>query len=334
MTDIEASYLLDLYCGARTGGHPIEPLLARASIDPALLDDPEGRVTFPQLSMFYKALWIATGDEYLCFTKHPCKLGTFRLMVDILSRQKYLEGVLHDAARFYRLTRDDTDFRVEQVGEQARVVVQMATLPVDRHHMLQEYMMMAWQQYLCWLAGIGIPWQEITFDHPEPDYCSLYPRLFTAPTLFSQSECSFSFDRKLLRLQVSRKREEVAQFLKVVPLPLLSPMLSSTAPFSVKVRQIFSGEDLLELPSLGEVAERLDLNARTVHRKLVDEGTSYQQLKSRYRAEVAMACLVHRNMSTRETSEFLGFSEPSSFCRFFKNETGLAPSRYAVLGED
>jgi AraC-like DNA-binding protein len=84
-------------------------------------------------------------------------------------------------------------------------------------------------------------------------------------------------------------------------------------------------------PQLSATAKRLGLTARSLQRRLQDEGTSFQALRDETRRALADRYLTE-GLSLAEISFLLGFSEPSAFFRAFKRWTGRTPiERRAML---
>jgi AraC-like DNA-binding protein len=79
-------------------------------------------------------------------------------------------------------------------------------------------------------------------------------------------------------------------------------------------------------PSLDDAARALGLSARTLHRRLDEEGTSFREIKDGVRREVALARLEKSDASIAEIAAELGYSEPSAFFRAFQGWTGVAPT--------
>ncbi len=75
---------------------------------------------------------------------------------------------------------------------------------------------------------------------------------------------------------------------------------------------------------VGKVAKRLGLSARSLQRRLKDEGASFQGVREAARSELAQRYL-DDGLSIAEISFLLGFSQPSAFFRAFKRWTGLTP---------
>ena len=74
------------------------------------------------------------------------------------------------------------------------------------------------------------------------------------------------------------------------------------------------------------VAENLFMSVRTMHRKLTEQGHNFRTLLVELRRSLAEMYIMDNSLTLTEISMLLGFSEPSSFSRAFKNWTGSAPS--------
>jgi len=76
----------------------------------------------------------------------------------------------------------------------------------------------------------------------------------------------------------------------------------------------------------GSVASSLHMSVRTMHRKLADADHNFRSLLVEVRRGLAELYILDNSLTLTEISLLLGFSEPSSFSRAFKNWTGSAPS--------
>jgi len=81
------------------------------------------------------------------------------------------------------------------------------------------------------------------------------------------------------------------------------------------------------LPTLDDVAARLQTTERTLRRRLADEGTSFEQLLTTLQRERASALLKTSSPITA-IAHAVGFTDASAFSRAFKRWTGTSPSDY------
>lgn len=86
------------------------------------------------------------------------------------------------------------------------------------------------------------------------------------------------------------------------------------------------------LPRMAEVARGLGLSTRSFHRRLADEGLTFQTLTEETRRELAEGLLREDQYSLAEVAFLTGFAEQSSFTRAFKRWVGHTPAQYRKGG--
>ena len=79
-----------------------------------------------------------------------------------------------------------------------------------------------------------------------------------------------------------------------------------------------------------KVARALNMSVRSLHKRLNELGTNYQETLDSTREELAEQYMQQATMSVSEIGYLLGFSDCSNFSRAFKHWTGLAPSAYRL----
>lgn len=77
--------------------------------------------------------------------------------------------------------------------------------------------------------------------------------------------------------------------------------------------------------SMVDVAEKLALSRRTLHRRLKDESTTFQRVLDALREELARHYLSRSEYSCTEIAFLLGYEETNSFYRAFRAWTGQTP---------
>ena len=101
--------------------------------------------------------------------------------------------------------------------------------------------------------------------------------------------------------------------------------LGAAAPLVERLRSV-----LLEtLPSgettIGVAASRLGMSSRTLQRSLQQQQTSFRDIVRRTREELARHYVTNTTISYTEIGFLLGFAEPNSFFRAFRDWTGKTP---------
>lgn len=82
------------------------------------------------------------------------------------------------------------------------------------------------------------------------------------------------------------------------------------------------------LPTLDEVARRMNCSGRTLQRRLAERHLNYQMLLDHIRQEVAIELLSGTALPITQIAERIGFTDDSTFHRAFKRWTGESPGTY------
>lgn len=81
-------------------------------------------------------------------------------------------------------------------------------------------------------------------------------------------------------------------------------------------------------PNAEDIARELNMDRRTLHRRLADEGTGFRVLSEEVRCALAIDMLGVLGLTVQETAIRLGYSGPAAFSRSFTRWTGEPPSTY------
>jgi AraC-like DNA-binding protein len=75
------------------------------------------------------------------------------------------------------------------------------------------------------------------------------------------------------------------------------------------------------------VSRRLGFSRSTLHRRLKQDGESFELILDDLRRRMALGYLDSRKVSVNEAAYLTGFSEPFAFSRAFRRWTGTSPGR-------
>ncbi|HET9627720.1 MAG TPA: helix-turn-helix domain-containing protein [Kofleriaceae bacterium] len=81
-------------------------------------------------------------------------------------------------------------------------------------------------------------------------------------------------------------------------------------------------------PTVDQIASELSLSARSLHRQLAAEGTSYQRLLDGLRCDEAIRQAIEEHRPFKSIATAVGFSDPRAFRRAFKRWTGSTPQAF------
>lgn len=79
---------------------------------------------------------------------------------------------------------------------------------------------------------------------------------------------------------------------------------------------------------MAAAAKPLGLNARSLRRRLEEEGTSYRKLTQEVLYEAACSMLRNSDLTLKSVAHALGFADPTAFYHAFRLWSGLTPAEY------
>jgi AraC-like DNA-binding protein len=175
----------------------------------------------------------------------------------------------------------------------------------------------------CWLSDSRIALQHTTLRFAPPTHKGSYDVLFDGPVSFEAKTNCLQFDALYLTLPVRRDEAALQRMLERALLLTVRPYRRDRL-LVEKVRQT-----LAQYPqhcrNADELAHRLNLSVRTLHRQLKDEGSSLQAIKDAVRRALALDLLHRSQKPLKQIAEAVGFLSEKSFIRAFKGWTGQAP---------
>jgi len=309
----------------RYGSDPTESL-ARAGIDPAILENPANRVTAEQMEVMSELSMRALDDEALGWFSQPLPWGSYGMLCRASLSSPNLEVALKRWCRHHRLLTRDILLSLSQSDGVASLSIDIRR-PLGE---LKEFCLVTILRmslgYACWLIDSRLPLLHAHFPFPAPDHIEVYPLMFCESPRFDAERASIGFDAQYLSLPLRRDENALQTMLKRA-LPLTVLQYRRDRLLVQRIRQILSAE-LLSATTADRVAERLNVSVRTLHRQLQDEGATLQQLKDEARRTRAIELLDRSTSSVKQVAHAVGFRNEKSFARAFRDWTGVSPSEY------
>ena len=175
----------------------------------------------------------------------------------------------------------------------------------------------------------GVCWwpREVHLTSPAPQDTQLHKKVFRAPIRFDQPRNRLIVDGGVLRLSQPYADAALLELLQWHS-QRLSMKLPNHDEFLGTVRQILDDGLRAGDVRLGASARKLAISRRSLQRRLKHCGVSYRGILDKQRHQLAVELLRGAEVDIAELSFLLGFSEQSSFYRWFKKYTGKTPLEY------
>lgn len=180
------------------------------------------------------------------------------------------------------------------------------------------------------MTGQPLAATMVGFVNAAPADKAPYERFFGGAVLFDQPTTRLVLDLKLLALPLRKSDpgllalldQQAERMLREVAVPASVP-----APVEVwratLVSLIRQGRT-----SLAELASAHHMSARSLQRRLAEQGSSFQALLDDTRHRLALGYLRDPALELAEIALLLGYSEQSAFTRAFRHWTGQAPAQW------
>jgi AraC-like DNA-binding protein len=169
--------------------------------------------------------------------------------------------------------------------------------------------------------------ERLTFRHAPPEYSAAYSRFFAVPIEFDQPTDAVVIRTEVLDRKLKGAVPELYQQAKSQILNRISKLSSVTSVVGQLSRLFAEHPDLL-MSGLDAAASRLQIQPRTLQRRLREENRTFSDVQSQSRFQMTCSLLRNTNCSADEISERLGFSDRRAFTRAFKRWSNTSPSSY------
>lgn len=179
-------------------------------------------------------------------------------------------------------------------------------------------------------AGAHVRPDAVSFRHPRPPTVAPHQAFFGCDVAFDAAHDAIHLSAAVIAQQPRLADAGLSAYL----LARLDELRARAADRSLVAQVRGAVADALPdgQPSKTWVARRLGMSERTLHRRLADEGASFQAIATQVRREAAEALLVTTDHPLADVAFLTGFADQSAFTRAFKRWTGLTPTAYRVAG--
>lgn len=309
----------------RAAGIAPKPLLARAGLTLAQIEDRKARVTVQSQIKFLELAAVALDDNLLGFhLARECELRELGLLYYVLSSSETLAEALRKAVRYSGIVNEGVSMRIRE-GRETGIGFHYVNVERrgDRQHIE------------CWLTIIVRLARLLTNRRLVPSRVRVIHHGRKMPAEFrSFLGCDIEFGAGVDEVTFPR---EVLQLPVVSADMYLNDLLTSYCDETLAHRRDERVATLrLEvenaiaplLPhgkaSAQEIAGRLGLSHRTLARRLADEGLSFSRILHELKLDLATRYL-REGLSVSRIAWLLGYHEVSAFTHAFKRWTGKSP---------
>ena len=168
---------------------------------------------------------------------------------------------------------------------------------------------------------------EVLVQHPAPKSTASHTSYFGCSVRFGADLDALLFSRETLMQPNILGDEGISRYL-ISHLDAELAEIAEDAPLVARAKDAIAQALSEGAPKMADIARGLGLSARSFHRRLSEQGMSFQSLTEDTRRDLAVGLLRDDAHSLAEIAFLTGFSEQSSFTRAFKRWVGTTPASY------
>ena len=329
MSAVSAQIVLRFARVARSSESP-EALLARVGIDPAA-DRARALAETVDAEAYYDLLERAAGarDHTLALryaeSMTPDDFGALGLAVKTASD---VEQALQRLARYVLAITDSLEYALSEG--------RFALLGRPHHRrgacIANEGALAAVASLIRQITVRPVWPAWVAFQHGAPPSLAAHREFFGCPVHFGAPQDALGFDDATLAVATRLGDEGLCAYFVAELEVLRSRRLDSSLAARV-------GRELMDSlcdgpPSRAQVARRLGMSERTLHRRLADAGLSFREIAEGARRQVAESLLRQPEHSLAEVAFLTGFANQSAFQRAFKRWSGQTPLAFRQAPTD
>ena len=301
-----------------------EPLFAAENIKVQLPIDPSQRIPYEKIDSIRSRAVQLSGDEAFGIRSasvySSSQLGALGYA---WQASLTLRKACNRLERFVRVVNNQAGISVND-RDNCMVVTLRLDLPSDCLSARDDSALATITRMCRLVCGDSFRLQAVNFRHVAPRDLKPYFEYFACPLNFDQPENQLLIPLSIADEILVGANSELALLNDQVVTRRLA--LMDRNDIVARVQSALMEQLPLGRISDESVADALHMSVRTMHRKLAEVNQNFRNILVEMRRELAEHYILDNSLTLTEISLLLGFSEPSSFSRAFKNWTGTAPS--------
>ncbi len=309
----------------RQSGINLKPLLTRVGLTLEQVDDPEQWVNAQSQTALLEVAADALNEDFLGLVlakEFDCRdLG---LWYYVLASSETLGEALQRGARYSRIGNEAIvlDYRAA-LEPSLRLSYFGIPRHADRHQM--EFCIVALVCMCRQLTGRRLVPKHVSLVHVRSGDTSAFTRYLGTTIDFGSKVDEIVFPAGSAELALVNADPRLNRILLKVCDESLSARRSNVSPLRVLVENAIT--PLLPHGTVRAevVARKLGMSARTLARRLAEQGVTFLEILQELRASLAVRYLEEATLPISRIAWLLGFEEPSSFSHACRRWTGKSP---------
>jgi AraC-like DNA-binding protein len=300
-------------------------MLREAGIPPELLASPEQRLPASAIiGLLDRSAELSGCDAFGLLLAERRTFASVGPLSLLLERLPNVREVIQATIDFGRHLNDIVAISLDDVGETCLVRIDLE----PGFWSVQAFDLVVATAYRILVATSGNRWRPdcVHLVRRAPADPAPWRRVYAVPIEFGATFNGLSSTGSAMRMPNPKADEVMARHAR--QLLHLVPVDSAEDAVNERVRRAIT----VLLPSgratIDQVAAQLGMSARSLQRRLDDEGHQFGELLGWVRRELATAYLANSAHPVTTIAGLLGYASPSSFTRWFAGSFGISPQTW------
>jgi len=300
-------------------------LFRDAGLDFAALGDPDARFAIDQVNLLWELALARSGNPAIGLTGAvQAKPRHFGIIAYALMSAPDLLGILHRIVRYVGIVSDAAIVTVRKHGNAHRLVLTVRPGSRPAPHQRFAFDLLRFLSFCRWVTDTELKPAAVELSHPGGQSAPAFAAAFGCMPRFGAAENALVFSAA----DATRPLPTAHDRLSAVHDRIATEHLQGMSGSLVKTRAMIAGRLPDGAPTRGAIARALGTSERTLHRRLGEEGTSFQRLVDETRRELAENFLARRDLSLGAVAYMLGFKDQGSFFRAAHRWFSMTPTQY------
>ncbi len=230
-------------------------------------------------------------------------------------------------ARYSRIVNETLRVKLARELDGVIAEVEFAGLPKQASRQLTEFGVAITVKAMREVAGRRVRPAHLSFVHARNSNVNEFERFFACPVEFAAPRDEIRFTNKTLAVALITEDRHLLETLR----PICDEAAKERNTVAGTLRAAVEHEVQMLLADgkadRRAIAARLAMSARTLSRRLADEGTTYEEVVDHLRRSLALQYVTERSIQLSQIAWLLGYEGPASFNHAFRRWTGRSPSK-------
>jgi AraC-like DNA-binding protein len=301
-------------------------LLRGSEIDADQLSDPEAQISQEQLEQLWLAAQAVTGDR--CIGLHAgehVRAHAVNVFGYLMLSSATIGAGITRVARYQRAVTEVPWIEVDDDANPTRIRVGSSLGSEDFRAIHAEYVAVLVLHVMSWVSELEVRPQVASFRHAARGPLGHYTDALRCRVTFGADRNELILSRATLARPSQHAEESIARMHEELAERLLT--IRDETQIADRVRCLLAESLESDVLDLSSAAQQLGMSARSLQRRLADEGTAFREVLDGLRREVAREHLERCQEPIAGVAHLCGFSEVSAFTRAVNRWFGATPAR-------